>query len=45
LTNQVEKMTQQQKIQWDLSQTTTGGATLRDHCQGNKNLKTKKDFI
>lgn len=42
LPNQVEKMAQQQKIQWDVSQTTAGGATLRDHWQGNKNLKTKK---
>jgi len=45
LPNKVDKMAQQQKIQWDVSQTTAGGATLRDHCQGNKNLKTKKDFI
>ena len=42
LPNQVEKMAQQQNIQWDVSQTTAGGATLRDHWQGNKNLKTKK---
>ena len=42
LPNQVEKMAQQQNIQWDVIQTTAVGATLRDHWQGNKNLKTKK---
>jgi len=31
LPNQVEKMALQQNIQWDVSQTTAGGATLRDH--------------
>lgn len=33
-------MLQQQNMQWDVSQTTAGGATLRNHWQGNKNLKT-----
>ena len=35
-------MLQQQNMQWDVSQTTAGGATLRNHWQGNKNLKTIK---
>jgi hypothetical protein len=45
LPNQVEKMAQQQNIQWDVSQTTAGGATLRDHWQGNKNLKPKSCYL
>lgn len=42
LPNQLEKMALEQNLSWDVSQTTAGGATLRDHWQGNKGLKTKE---
>ena len=42
LPNQLEKMALEQNLSWDVSQTTAGGATLRDHWQGNKELKTKE---
>lgn len=41
LPSQVEQMAKQQQIQWEITQSTAGGATLRDHWQGNKELKTK----
>ena len=31
LPNQLEKMALEQNLSWDVSQTTAGGATLRDH--------------
>jgi hypothetical protein len=42
LPNQVEKMALEQNLFWDVYQSTAGGATLRDHWQGNKGLKTKE---
>ncbi|MGA0274347.1 MAG: hypothetical protein ACO3J1_08215 [Flavobacteriaceae bacterium] len=36
LPSQVEQMAKQQQIQWEITQSTAGGATLRDHWQGNK---------
>ena len=42
LPSQVEQMARQQETKWEVFQSTAGGATLRDHWQGNKGLKTKK---
>jgi len=42
LPSQLEKMTQEQNLDWDVNQSTAGGATLRDHWQGNKDLKTRE---
>jgi hypothetical protein len=39
---QLEKMALEQELYWDVNQSTAGGATLRDHWQGNKELKTKE---
>lgn len=39
---QLEKMALEQNLSWDVKQSTAGGATLRDHWQGNKGLKTKE---
>ena len=41
LPSQVEQMARQQETKWEVFQSTAGGATLRDHWQGNKGLKTK----
>ena len=42
LPSQLEKMVQEQNLVWDVNQSTAGGATLRDHWQGNKDLKTRE---
>ena len=42
LPSQVEKMALEQNLPWDVYQSTSGGASLRDHWQGNKELKTKE---
>ena len=42
LPSQLEKMVLEQNIVWDVNQSTAGGATLRDHWKGNKDLKTKE---
>ena len=42
LPNQVEQMSAEKNLEWDIVQSTEGGASLRDHWQGNKNLKTKE---
>ena len=42
LPSQVEKMALEQNLSWDVYQSTSGGASLRDHWQGNKELKTKE---
>ena len=42
LPSQLEKMAQEQNLDWDVNQSTAGGATLRDHWQGNKDLKTRE---
>lgn len=42
LPSQFEKMALEQNLPWEVSQSTAGGASLRDHWKGNKNLKTKE---
>lgn len=42
LPNQVEQMSAEKALEWDIVQSTEGGASLRDHWQGNKGLKTKQ---
>ena len=42
LPSQLKKMAQEQNLDWDVNQSTAGGATLRDHWQGNKDLKTRE---
>lgn len=42
LPSQVEQMSVEKGLEWDIVQSTESGATLRDHWQGNKGLKTKK---
>ena len=42
LPSQLEQMARQKEGKWEVFQSTAGGATLRDHWQGNKGLKTKK---
>ncbi|MDA9588479.1 hypothetical protein N9R82_05375 [Flavobacteriaceae bacterium] len=41
LPSQVEQMALEKGLQWEITQTTASGASLRDHWQGNKALKTK----
>lgn len=42
LPSQLEKMGLEQNLFWEVYQSTAGGASLRDHWQGNKNLKTQE---
>ncbi len=37
----IEKMAEEKGLDWDVSQSTESGATLEDHWEGNKNLKTR----
>ena len=45
LPSQVEQMALEKGLQWEITQTTASGASLRDHWQGNKALKTKLLFL
>jgi len=42
LPSQVEQMAKQRGLNWEVTQTTASGASLRDHWQGNKDLKTQQ---
>ena len=42
LPSQVEKMGEEQNIYWEVTQSTAGGATLKDHWHSNKGLKTQE---
>ena len=41
LPTQTEKMGLERGLPWEIHQSTAGGATLKDHWNGNKGLKTK----